>query len=251
MKSYIYIVMFEFAMLNHPIINVLSQFFLHISSPLYILSSIYKLCFEEVYSIALSFNLLCLITIFIFISAIAVFTIKKGYDYLKDALLKKRYRKEILEQELDPKDNPDRRIVDIGWATLLNRQGILERVIFQNNDYTSSWLVEAYKSKPIRFNLNGVIRTGILVKIGQDEQADKEIGIYISPYINTPYLGIGEGGIWTTRPPIREYFENSAPRDMVHPKARLLSEGRPIIFDRDFKKMFVRGLERDAYKLDK
>lgn len=160
-------------------------------------------------------------------------------------------RKEILEQELDPDDDPDRRIVDIGWATLLKKQGKLERVLFQNNDHKSSWLVEAYKSKPIRFNLNGVIRTGILIKIGEDEQADKEIGIYISPHINTCYLDKGEGGIWTTRPPIREYFENNAPRDMVHPKARLLSEGRPIIFDRDFKKMFVRGLERNAYKLDK
>lgn len=84
--------MFEFAMLNHPIINDFSNFCFNVFSPLYILSKIDKLCFEKVYSISLSFNLFCLITIFIFISAIAVFAIKKNYDYLKDALLSKKER---------------------------------------------------------------------------------------------------------------------------------------------------------------
>lgn len=93
--------------------------------------------------------------------------------------------------------------MDIGWATLVlacygryaeqKKEGELERVIFQNNDLKSSWLLEAYKSKGICFNLKGVTQTGFLIEVEDDEQADKEIGVYIGPHINTSYLGKGEG----------------------------------------------------------
>ena len=48
---------------------------LYVSSYLYFLTMIAKLCFEKVYSIASYSSLFCLITIFIYISAIAVFMI--------------------------------------------------------------------------------------------------------------------------------------------------------------------------------
>jgi len=60
-----YIVMFEFTMLNHPIINDLPDFCFNVSSHLDILSKISKLYFEKVYSIVLFSNLFCLITIYI------------------------------------------------------------------------------------------------------------------------------------------------------------------------------------------
>lgn len=86
------------------------------------------------------------------------------------------------------------------------------------------------------------------IKVGEDIQADKELGIYIDGHVENSYLRHNESGIWTIRPPIRSYPKDyhPAPKDMVHPTARLLSEGRPIIFDKDFKKMFVRGFEKDA-----
>lgn len=246
------IIMFELSILNHPEMNDLANFCISVLPDLSISIVIGGLCLEKVYSIASYSTPFYLIMITSFISAIAMSMIKnKGYDYLKGALVSKSKRKEILEQELDPNDNPNRRVVDIGWATLIRQQGELERVIFDNNDRRSSWLLEVYKSKGVNFNLNGITRTGMFIKIGDDEQADKEIGIYIDGQIKTSYLSKYEGGIWTIRPPIRNYFEDSAPRDMVHPRARLLSEGRPIIFDRDFKKMFVRGHEKNAYILKK
>ncbi len=52
-----------------------SKICLYVSSYIYFLTMIAKPCFEKVYSIASCSSLFCLITIFIYISAIAVFMI--------------------------------------------------------------------------------------------------------------------------------------------------------------------------------
>lgn len=85
-------------MLKHSIINDLSNFCFNVSSYLYLLSKLDKLCFEKVYSIALSFNFFCLKTIFIFISAIAVFTIRKFMIISKMLYFKKKQEINIRER---------------------------------------------------------------------------------------------------------------------------------------------------------
>jgi len=90
-----YIVMFESSILNQPIINDLSNICLNVSCYLYFFTMIAKLCFEKVSSIAPYSSLFCLITIFIFVFAIAVFMIKKNYDYIKGALLQKKKGKKL------------------------------------------------------------------------------------------------------------------------------------------------------------
>lgn len=96
-------------------------------------------------------------------------------------------------------------------------KGEVERVIFQINGLKSFWLLEAYKSKAYS------CRNWWKYTSGQR-------GIYISPHLNTRHLARGK--ICTIHSPIREYFENSAPRGIVHPKSRFLWERRPIIFYR-------------------